>query len=128
MSIELELRLEGEDANEETLLDFMDWLERADIDGLTIQRKTLPPVEGYQSTEFDKVAIIMIALAIPPALVAIEQLTNKVSEIFTKWQDETEYNVSIEPKLKNADVEIEQLKQQIQPMLEEMRQKCQKRK
>ncbi len=27
MNIELELRLEGEDANEETLLNFMDWLE-----------------------------------------------------------------------------------------------------
>jgi hypothetical protein len=35
MSIELELRLEGQDANEETLLELMDWLERADIDGLT---------------------------------------------------------------------------------------------
>jgi len=33
MSIELELRLEGEDANEDTLLDLMDWLERADVDG-----------------------------------------------------------------------------------------------
>jgi len=37
MSIELEFRLEGEDANEETLLDLMDWLERVNIDGLTVQ-------------------------------------------------------------------------------------------
>jgi len=47
MSLEFELRLEGQDASEETLLDLMDWLERADIEGLTLQRKALPPVEGY---------------------------------------------------------------------------------
>jgi hypothetical protein len=127
MSIELELRLEGEDANEDTLLDLMDWLERADIDGLTIQRKTLPPVEGYQSTGFDSTTF-MIALAIPPAIVAIIQLINKVTEIFAQWQDETDHNISIEPKLKNTGTEIEEIKQQIQAILDEMRQKCQKRK
>ncbi len=29
MSLELELRLEGQDANEDTLSDLMNWLERA---------------------------------------------------------------------------------------------------
>ncbi len=42
MSIELELHLKGEDANEETLLDLIYWLERANIDGLTVDRKELP--------------------------------------------------------------------------------------
>jgi hypothetical protein len=45
MSIELELRLEGDDANEDTLLDLIDWLERANIDGLKIKRKELPPAK-----------------------------------------------------------------------------------
>jgi hypothetical protein len=31
----IELHLEGPDANEETFLDLMDWLERANIEGLT---------------------------------------------------------------------------------------------
>ncbi|MFK5969631.1 MAG: hypothetical protein QM487_05855, partial [Candidatus Marithrix sp.] len=39
MTTELELKLEGEDANEDTLLDLMDWLERANIDGLEVKRK-----------------------------------------------------------------------------------------
>jgi hypothetical protein len=39
MSIELELRLEGQDANEDTLLDLKDWLERSYIEGLVIRRK-----------------------------------------------------------------------------------------
>jgi len=128
MGIELELRLEGEDANEDTLLDLMSWLEQADIDGLTIQRKTLPPVEGYQNAELDPVTVVMIVLATPPAIVAIRQLTNEVSEIFAQWQDETDHKVSIEPKLKNAGAEIEEINQQIQDVLDEMRQKCQKRK
>jgi hypothetical protein len=127
MGIELELRLEGEEANENTLLDLMSWLERANIDGLTIQRKTLPPVEGYQSTEFDPVTFIMIVLATPPAIVAIRQLTHEATEIFTQWQDETDHKISIEPKLKNAGAEIEEINQQIQDVLDEMRQKCQKR-
>ncbi len=46
MSIKLELRLEGEDANEDTLLNLIDWLERANIDGLEIKRKELPPDKG----------------------------------------------------------------------------------
>ncbi|HDN26858.1 MAG TPA: hypothetical protein ENG03_07140 [Thioploca sp.] len=128
MSIELELRLEGEDANEDTLLDLIDWLGKANIDGLAIQQKTLPAVEEEQSTDFDTATLIMFALATPPTIVAIGQLTNKVAEIFTQWQDETEHNVSIEPKLKNTSAEIEQIKQQIQAILEEMRQKCQKHK
>ncbi|MDM8568187.1 hypothetical protein QUF50_01465 [Thiotrichales bacterium HSG1] len=43
MTIELELRLKGEDANEETLLDLIDWLERS---GIEVKRKKLPPDEG----------------------------------------------------------------------------------
>jgi len=128
MSIELELRLEGQDANEETLLELMDWLEWSDIDGLTIQRKALPPVEGYQSTELDPVTFTMIALTIPPAIVALKQLTHGIAEVFTQWQQETESQVSINPKLNNVSAEMEQLNQQIQALLDEMKQKCQKHK
>ncbi|MFK5969170.1 MAG: hypothetical protein QM487_03485, partial [Candidatus Marithrix sp.] len=46
MTTELELELEGEDANEDTLLDLMDWLERANIDGLEVKRKELPSAKG----------------------------------------------------------------------------------
>jgi len=46
MSIELELRLAGEDANEETLLELMDLLDRADIDGLEVKRREVPPEKG----------------------------------------------------------------------------------
>ena len=128
MSIELELRLEGQDANEETLLELMDWLEWSDIDGLTIQRKALPPVEGYQSTELDLVTFTMIALTIPQTIVAVRQLTHDIAEIFTQWQQETESQVSINPKLNNVSAEMEQLNQQIQALLDEMKQKCQKHK
>jgi len=128
MSIELELRLEGQDANEETLLELMDWLEWSDIDGLTIQRKALPPVEGYQSTELDLVTFTMIALTIPQTIVAVRQLTHDIAEIFTQWQQETESQVSINPKLNNVSAEMEQLNQQIQAILDEMKQKCQKHK
>jgi len=51
MSIESELRLEGEDANEDTLLDLIDWLERANIDGLTVERKQLPPKWAFGLTQ-----------------------------------------------------------------------------
>jgi len=70
----------------------------------------------------------MIALALPPAIVAIRQLTNDVAEVFAQWQDETEHKISIAPKLNNASVELEKLKQQTQAILEEMKQKCQKHK
>ncbi|MDM8564096.1 hypothetical protein QUF74_00410 [Candidatus Halobeggiatoa sp. HSG11] len=46
MSIELELRLAGEDANEDSLEDLIDWLERANINGLEVKRKELPPAKG----------------------------------------------------------------------------------
>jgi hypothetical protein len=60
MSIELELRLKGEDANEDTLLDLMDWLERANIDGLTVRRKELPPDEGEMGFGLEDILFISL--------------------------------------------------------------------
>jgi hypothetical protein len=141
MSIELELRLEGQNANEETLRDLMDWLGNADIEGLTVKPKELLPVEGDMSLGFDLALII----SIPPAIHAvkellsnkrqqqenaIKQLENAIKQLcdtVSDWHKTKGDNVSITPMLKSSD-ELDKINKQINNILEEMRQKCRKNK
>lgn len=155
MNLELELRLEGQDANEETLWDLMNWLGNADIEGLTVKAKELLPVEGDMSLGFDlalTLSIISMALTVPPAIHAtkelskrqqqqkgIKQLENAIKQLndtVSNWHEMKGDNVSIIPVLKNSDEldkltssdELENINQQINNILEEMRQKCRKNK
>jgi hypothetical protein len=118
MSIELELRLEGEDANEDTLLDLMDWLERANIDGLTVKRKELPPAKKDMGFVPDVDTIITIL-----------QTIDDCKELFKYLHTWHQYNrIMICPKLqaiseqlkasdsdamKKLEQMIEQLKEQL---------------
>ena len=129
MNIELELRLEGQDANEEILLDLMDWLGRADIDGLTVKRKELPPVEGDMSYMLDLFAItVTLGVGILPAYLAAQELKRskeqkplELQEIeqlvrsILDWQEARDQNTSVVVKPKNSD--IEDIREQVQFVL-----------
>ncbi len=97
MNIELELRLAGEDANENSLLDLIDWLKLANIDGLTLDRKTLPHTRGDMGGLSDPSTII----AIISTVVALADIAINVAS----WQKNN--NVVIDPVLKNS-VEVSQ--------------------
>lgn len=140
MSIELELRLEGQDANEETLLDLMDWLGRADIDGLTIKRKELPSVEGDMSYMFDLLSIVItLVVGIPPAYLAAKELrrsskeqkaqepqkVEQLADTILDWQEDRYQNISVSAQLKNSGSE-EYIKKQIQSVLKYMETKSRK--
>jgi len=124
MTIELELRLEGQDANEETLLDLIDWLGDTDIEGLMVRRKELPPVEGHLGSWFDPTTLTVL-INMPAAIVAIGQLTSA----FLKWQIKRNAKISlIPPVLENSNEKLKEVNNQIQTVLEEMRQKCRRKK
>jgi len=118
--MEFELRLEGQDANEDSLLDFIDWLERAHIDGLIIQRKMLPPEKGYQSAAFDLVTLI---ISLPAAILSTQELIIAIINLFENWKSETGNDIS--SKFSSRDSEIER---QIQEVLGEMKNAKNKRK
>jgi hypothetical protein len=92
MSIGLELHLKGEDANEDTLLDLIDWLERANIDGLTVDRKELPHTKGDMGGLSDPSTII----AIVSTVVALADIAINIAS----WQKTKE--VLIDPILKTS--------------------------
>jgi len=111
MSIELELRLEGEDANEETLLDLMDWLERANIDGLTVEQKKLPHTKGD-----------MGGLADPSTIIAIVSTVVGLADIainLASWQQNKE--VVIDPMLKNPAEALQENETKIKALLAEIK-------
>jgi hypothetical protein len=122
MNIELELHLEGSDANEETLLDLLDWLGQEDISDLRVGRKELPPVEGKAGAEFDSCALVAIIVAIPPAIQAIQQLFNS----YVRWKKMRARNVSLKVETKNAD--DDELKNKIATLTKELHQKFEKNK
>jgi hypothetical protein len=123
MSIELELHLEGSDANEETLLDLLDWLGQEDISDLRVGRKELPPVEGKAGAEYDPCMITAIIINIPSAIYAIQQLFHS----FRRWNRMRERDVVL--KAKNVDddeLKNDETKKKIAALIEELHQKFEK--
>jgi len=114
MNIELELRLEGQDANEDTLLDLSDWLERSNIDGLTVKRKELPPAKGEMGFWTDPNTIMTLI----STTIAVGQVVTAVIQ----WQKNQK--VVITPTLNNPDTELDaelkEINRQIQALLEKM--------
>ena len=112
MTTELELRLEGEDVNEDSLLDLMDWLERANIDGLEkIKRKKLPPAKGDMGFLTDPntiMTMISTGIAVVQVMAAI-----------LKWQKDKK--VTVTPKITDSDKEMVELNTQIQVILDNMK-------
>ncbi len=111
MTTELELRLEGEDANEDNLLDLIDWLERANIDGLEVKRKELPPAKGDMGFFTDPntiMTMISTGVAVIQVMAAILQ-----------WQKNKK--VTVTPKITDSDKEMVELNTQIQVILDNMK-------
>ena len=111
MTTELELRLEGEDANEDNLLDLIDWLERANIDGLEVKRKELPPAKGDMGFFTDPntiMTMISTGVAVIQVMAAILQ-----------WQKNKK--VTVTPKITDSDKEMVELNSQIQVILDNMK-------
>ncbi len=112
MATELELRLEGEDANEDSLEDLIDWLERANIDGLEgIKRKELPPTKGDMGFFTDPntiMTMISTGIAVVQVMAAILQ-----------WQKNKK--VTVTPKITDSDKEMVELNSQIQVILDKMK-------
>jgi len=107
MKVELELHLAGEDANEDNLLDLIDWLKRANIEGLTLDRKALPHAKGDMGGLSDPSTIV----AIISTVVALADIAINVAS----WQKTKA--VVIDPMLKNS-VEVSQENEtQIQALL-----------
>ncbi len=118
MSIELELRLEGEEANEETLLDLIDWLECANIDGLTLERKELPHAKGDMGGLSDPTTLIaIISDVITLAGIAVT---------ITIWLKNKE--VKIDPMLKNPAEVSQENEAKIQALLDEIKGKARRNK
>ena len=110
MSIELELRLEGEDADEDTLEDLMDYLERADIDGLTVKRKEVPPDKGDMGFVPDVDTIIT-------SLQTFDDCKPLIEYLQTWYQYK---HVMICPKLQKISEKLKGSDPKIQVMLEAM--------
>jgi len=111
MSIELELRLAGEDANEDTLSDLMDTLDRANIDGLTVKRKEVPPAKGD-----------MGFVPAPDTLITILQTVDDCKMLIEYLQTWYRYNhVMICPKLQAISEQLKDRHPQIQAMVEKMK-------
>jgi len=111
MSIELELHLEGPDANEETLLDLMDWLERSNIDGLTVDRKKLPHTKGDMGGLVDpETILIIVSNVITLAGIAIT---------VASWRKNKE--IVIDPTLKNPEKILQENEAKIQAFLDEIK-------
>ncbi|MDM8558243.1 hypothetical protein [Candidatus Parabeggiatoa sp. HSG14] len=118
MSIELELRLEGQDANEDTLLDLMDWLERANIDGLMVERKELPLTKGDMAGGLvDPSTLITVA----SSLIALADIAINVAS----WR-KSQGEIVVEPTLKNPQVDENEAK--IQAALAEIKGKAHRKK
>jgi len=108
MSIELELRLEGEDANEDTLLDLMDWLKRANIEA---DRKESPPDEGDMGLVPDVDTIITILQGVDDCKALIEYLET--------WYQYN--NVMICPKLQAISEKLQENDSKIKAIVEQIR-------
>lgn len=107
MNIELELRLEGEEANEETLLDLIDWLKCANIEDLTLERKELPHAKGDMGGLSDPTTLIaIISDVITLAGIAVT---------ITIWLKNKE--VKIDPMLKNPAEVSQENEAKIQALL-----------
>jgi hypothetical protein len=118
MSIELELHLEGEDANEEMLSDLIYWLECANIEGLTVARKELPHTKGDMGGLSDPATLITIVSTV----VALADIAINVAS----WQKNKE--VVIDPMLKNAAEVSQENEAKIQALLAEIKGKANKEK
>ncbi|MDM8568189.1 hypothetical protein QUF50_01475 [Thiotrichales bacterium HSG1] len=110
--IKLELRLEGDDVNEDALLDLMDWLERTNIDGLEeVKRKELPPARGDMGFWTDPntiMTMISTGIAVVQVMAAVIQ-----------WQKDKK--VTITPKITDSDKEMVELNSKIQAILDKMK-------
>jgi hypothetical protein len=118
MTIELELHLEGPDANEETLLDLMDWLERANIDGLTVDRKKLPHAKGDMGGLYDPATIVTIISTV----VALTDIAINVAS----WRKNKD--VEIPATLKNPENVLQENEAKIQALLAEIKGKVRDKK
>ncbi|RKZ93585.1 MAG: hypothetical protein DRR19_00720 [Candidatus Parabeggiatoa sp. nov. 1] len=118
MSLELELRLEGQDANEDTLSDLMGWLERANIDGLTVVRKELPHTKGDMGGLVDPSTLI----AIVSTVVALADIAINIAS----WRKHNE--VVIQPTLKNPADVLPENEAKIQALLAEIKGKSRRNK
>jgi hypothetical protein len=121
MSIQIELRLEGPEANEDTLLDLIDWLERADIEGVQFQRKELPSVPGEMGGGFDQQGFIFFITTAPATIYYIGHIWHYIEG----WLEARCKNVSINPTLIHSDGQDEEAQKQIQTKLREMQAKSQ---
>jgi len=119
MSIELELHLEGPDANEDTLLDLMDWLERANIEGLTVDRKKLPHAKGDMGGLVDPATLITIVSTV----VALADIAINVAS----WR-KNQGEIVIDPMLRNPAKISQENETKIQALLAEIRGKVRENK
>ena len=116
MSIELELRLKGEDVNEDALLDLINWLQQTNIDGLEVKRKELPPDEGDMGLVPDFDTIITILQTIDDFKLLIDYLSTWVQL----------KKIMICPKLQNIAEELQDNYPNILAMVQEIQEKfCQ---
>ncbi|MDM8564959.1 hypothetical protein QUF74_04835 [Candidatus Halobeggiatoa sp. HSG11] len=118
MAIELELRLKGEDVNEDSLEDLIDWLERAGIDGLEIKRKEPPPVKGDMGVLADPAIVVTVVSTV----VALADIAINV----VGWRNGKE--VEVDPTLVNPAEALQENEVKIKELLTKMKGKAHKNK
>ncbi len=58
--MEIELELKGQDADEDTALSLRDWLQKEQISGLLVERKSAPPKEDHMG--IDPLSVLTVIL------------------------------------------------------------------
>ncbi|RKZ79472.1 MAG: hypothetical protein DRR19_24940 [Candidatus Parabeggiatoa sp. nov. 1] len=116
MNLELELHLEGPDANDDTLHDLLSWLEREDIPGLSVERKLGSPIKDKMGADME--TVLLIVLSLQASIQSIPMIIDAVR----RWKETREVETVVKPEIKRIDVQEELPgRDKIQALIEELK-------
>lgn len=95
--MDLELELQGSDATEETTIAVQDWIRREQIEGLRVERKSAPAVEGQMGID------PLTALSVVLGSAAVVELVKSLHV----WIRARRPKLKIKLKVGDADLEID---------------------
>lgn len=94
--MDLELELQGSDATEETTIAVQDWIRREQIEGLRVERKSAPAVEGQMGID------PLTALSVVLGSAAVVELVKSLHV----WIRTRRPQLKIKLKVGDSDLEI----------------------
>lgn len=69
--MEIKLQLEGQEADEKSLLALQDWLKRSDVEGLRVEREKSRPAEGQMGDVATILSVVLGSAAVVELVRAI---------------------------------------------------------